>query len=235
MIGVTLLVSVLYVHKNTESYKQIFLIIIGATGVVAMSPLVSFLHLEPAPNRTMHGFTAIFTASMRFFFVVELWLLRRDRTALRAFDVLSLIVFFTAYAAVDGAALCDHEEAIVSGATDAAAILPLEAVRIWIDGCFAVVILVLCILVPVASDLVNQRRASLLRCCSGLSLAVTAFSDIFCPLSGFSRFSILPWMLLSAVHGSIAAALLTFFRSIADGEYKTLNSTNARMNTDPAP
>jgi hypothetical protein len=37
-------------------------------------------------------------------------------------------------------------------------------------------------------------------------------------------------MLLSAVHGSIAAALLTFFRSIADSEDKALNITNPRMN-----
>jgi hypothetical protein len=220
LIAMPLLHSWLSVHRAKDSWTQVFLVLIGVTGVLATSPLASYLKCTFADSIAAHAFSAVFIAVLRLFFVREFGLLLNG-TPSSVLTGLALIAGFAAYAVVDMAVSFLREHAIASGGGNH--VLMSERMQMWADAGFALLLLALGVLLRLPSDCADQRRVWLLRCFSGLSLAVTAFADVICPLGALFRQSLMPEMLMLAVHGNIAAAALTFFRFTEGEEYRVID------------
>jgi hypothetical protein len=109
LIGYILVVFAFYLKFDSESFTQIFLLVIGITGVFSSNPLTYFIKNTGAGARISdHILMSVFTAVFRLFLLLELEMLRGKSSAPATILVILFGVFFGFYATVDAAASYDR-------------------------------------------------------------------------------------------------------------------------------
>jgi hypothetical protein len=213
LIGYMLVVFSLYLRFDAESFTQIFLLVIGVTGVFASNPLTYFFPQGPGAHISNHIFMAVFQAVFRVFLIAELELLRSHSSAPPPAFLVVLGVFFAFYATVQAAATYDREAHVVQAQRDVAVVFQTESALIVLDLLFATAAVMYLIVAAAANEGVNPRRVALI----GVSLVGVVLSilisEVWFVLANRSLYTTMPSLLVSSTHISFASIVLFMLHS----------------------
>jgi hypothetical protein len=76
LVGSVLAVLAFYLRFDSEYFTQVFLLVVGVTGVFAANPLNDFTGAAPGARISDHILMAVFIAVFRVFVLLQLELLR---------------------------------------------------------------------------------------------------------------------------------------------------------------
>jgi hypothetical protein len=207
MIGFMLIAFLIYLKPSTDSFTQIFLIILSINGLLSTFSI---------SNVSEYIFKAVFITIFRLFVIIEIEIARKSHTGLNIFVMFILVILFGLYAVIDATAL--FERALNN---DSNAILQSEKVRMWTHLCYGFGLLVFILL---TWDSGNGRRFFLSVSLGIVSVSVTLFAEVGCVLKSWLQHSIIPNMLMLSIHSTFTSMLLFFLRSGEELVYKGIEN-----------
>jgi uncharacterized membrane protein len=229
LIGYMLVVFAFYLSFDSESYTQVFLLILGVTGVFASNPLALFFIKGSEIRISDHVLMAVFTACYRLFILIQLELLRSHNSSVKTWVTVVLGIVFGLYATVDAAASYDRATHVASSEVIVPIVLQTEYALM---ACHAVYLLASVIHVVIAiiqNAGANTRRIVFF----GISLAVTGvvtgICQIYFVLVNKNMYSVVPQMLLSSVHVTLAAITLFLLHSSSGAEYRPMDDSKQQQ------
>jgi hypothetical protein len=97
LVGYVLAVFAFYLRFDSEYFTQVFLLVIGVTGVFAGNPLNYFSGVAPGSRVSDHIFMAVFIAVFRVFALLQLELLRTDSHTHPKGPIIALAAVFLSF------------------------------------------------------------------------------------------------------------------------------------------
>jgi hypothetical protein len=220
LIGYMLVVFAFYLKFDAESFTQIFLLIIGITGVFASNPLGYFLKSTGTGARVSdHILLAVFTAVFRLFLLLELEMLRAHSTAPKTILVVILAIFFGFYATVDAAAGYDRQTQVLQAESEVPIVLQTETALIAIDSFYVVVSLIYLIVAAIQNDGINSRRVWFFAFAVVATGGITILTQVVFVLFNKYLYSVLSSMLFCSVHITVASMAIFLLHSGGGPEY----------------
>jgi hypothetical protein len=222
LVGYMLVVFALYLRFDAESFTQIFLLVIGVTGVFASNPLTYFFPQAPGAHISNHIFMAVFEAVFRLFLIAQLELLRTHSTAPPTIFLVVLGVFFAFFATVQAAATYDREAHVVQAQKDVALVFQTEYALIVLDVLFTLGSIAYLIVAAISNEGVNPRRVALV----GVSLVgiilSLLISEVYFVLTNTKLYTTVPSLLVSSTHVTFAAIALFLLHSGGGRQYDAI-------------
>jgi hypothetical protein len=222
LVGYMLVVFAFYLKFDAEYFTQIFLIIVGVTGVFASNPINYLLKPKPGARIADHILMAVFTAVFRLFLLLQCELVRtHSQTPPKSLTII-LAIFFGFYAAVDAAASYDRHAHVFHSEGEVKVLFQTELANIVFSTLFAVGAIVYFVLGVIGNEGANLRRVVFLGISIAAVASATLASRVFFPITGQYMYSLLPEMLSSATHVTFASIALFLLHSGGGREYKTI-------------
>ena len=227
LIGYMLVIFAFYLKFDAESFTQIFLLVLGITGVFASNPLNIFLPTSSGAKISDHILMAVFIAVFRMFLMVQLELLRSHNTAPPTVLTIVLGVFFGFYATVDAAAAYDRQALVIASRTPDAVILPTEKALMFIDCLYIILSTGYLVLAAMMNQGANTRRVGYNGFAVCLTNLVTFITHVYFVLENIEMYSVMPQMLFSSIHVSLAAFSIFLLHCGGGPEYRPVDEKNA--------
>jgi hypothetical protein len=222
LVGYMLVVFALYLKFDAESFTQIFLLVIGVTGVFASNPLTYFFPPGPGAHISDHIFMSVFQAVFRVFLIAQLELLRSHATSPPTIFLVILGVVFAFYATVQAAATYDRQAHVLQSQREQLIVLQTELALMILDGIFALGSIIYLIIAAVANEGANPRRV----CLIGVSLlgivCSVLVSEVFFVLTGKKMYTTVPSLLTSSTHVTFAAIGLFLLHTGGGRQYDAI-------------
>jgi hypothetical protein len=222
LVGYMLVVFAFYLKFDAESFTQIFLLIIGVTGVFASNPLNYFFKPKPSARIADHILTAVFVAVFRLFLVLQCELIRTHSQTPPRILIIVLAIFFGFYATIDAAAAYDRHAHVLHADGEVRVLFHTEVANIVFSIIFTVGVVAYFVVGAIGNEGVNIRRSVFLGISIAAVAAATAVSKVFFPITGKHMYSLLPQLLSSATHVTFASIALFLLHSGGGREYKTI-------------
>jgi hypothetical protein len=220
LIGYMLVVFAFYLKFDAESFTQIFLLVLGITGVFASNPLGYFLRSKGTSARISdHILLAVFTAVFRLFLLLELEMLRAHAAAPKTLLVVLLAIFFAFYATVDAAAGYDRQTHVLQAEAEVPVVLQTETALLALDGSYVAVSLIYLIVAAVQNDGVNVRRLWFFGFAVIATGGVTLLTQVCFLLLNKYMYSVLSSMLFCSIHITVASMAIFLLHSGGGPEY----------------
>jgi hypothetical protein len=238
LIGYTLVVFVRDLRLDTESFTQVFLVVVGIAGVLASNPLSYFMAPAKGARISDHVLMSAFEGVFRMFLVSQMELLRRHSTTPSRLFLVVVGVFFGVYAIAQAVAAYDRQSHLAQAERAIVIVLKAEMVVMGFDIAFSIGSLIYLVVAAIGNDGMNTRRTVLV----GVSLigiiVATLVSDVFFVLTGKKMYTPAPSLLLSSTHVTFAALALFLLHTDSGRKYDAIveqaNAPVAVMELDSA-
>jgi hypothetical protein len=228
LMAYMLIVFALCLRVDSDSFTQVFLLLLGLLGVLSSNPLNLFLSLDSTPRLADAVLMAMFIALYRMFLLVELELLRTRQTAPNTLLLILLGMFFCFYATVDAAALFDRRVQVAQAEAEWPIVLQTETVLIWVHAAYLPISVIYLIVAAIGNDFTSPRRLVFF---GGSVLAtglVTGVTQVLFVVNQWFMYSLVPSMLFASVHVTFAAMTLFLMHLGGGPEYKNLYDEELR-------
>jgi hypothetical protein len=222
LVGYMLVVFVFYLKFDAESFTQIFLLVVGVTGVFASNPLNFFFKSAPGAHITDHILMAVFIAVFRLFLVLQCELIRSHSQTPPKILVIILSIFFGFYATVDAAASYDRHSHVLHAEGEVKLLFQTELALIAFNVVYAIGAVGYFIVAAIANEGANLRRVIFLGFSVLAVVASTIIGKVVFPITGYGMYLLLPEMLTSAAHITFASIALFLLHSGGGREYKVI-------------
>jgi hypothetical protein len=222
LVGYMLVVFAFYLKFDAESFSQIFLLILGVTGVFASNPLNYFLKAKQGARITDHILMAVFTAVFRLFLVIQCELVRTHSQTPAKVLVIVLCIFFGFYATVDAAASYDRNAHVLHAQSPVKGLFQTEVAAIAFNILYAIGAVAYFIVSAIANEGANLRRVVFLGVSIFAVVLSTVVPKVVFPITGAYMYSLLPEMLASWTHVTFASIALFLLHSGGGREYKSI-------------
>jgi hypothetical protein len=224
LMGYMVMVYCCTLKFEDESSTQIYLILIGVTGVFSSNPIRYLLASSGDPGIWDCILISVFVAVFRTFLLLQLEILRGRNTAPNTILTLILASTFLFYAILDATARYDRQNHVVESGSETALILQSEnALMIFESGVFCISILYM-ILAVFGNRWANGRRLWFFGILAGITGSVSLFCNAFCVFNNVHMFDVFRSMLVTAVYGGLASSTIFFLHCGAEPEYSDLNT-----------
>jgi hypothetical protein len=214
LIGYRLVLFVLYLKFDSESFTQLFLVLIGLSGF--------FVSYSQSSN---HMFMSAFQALFRLFLLAQLEILRSHSTSPPAALLLGVGVVFAAYAALQAAAAADRQSHVMQAQSEVPVVLRSEFALIVVDGVFAAEALIYFVVAAIANEGVNPRRVAFVGLALLAVIGVTLLCEVFFVLTNRFMYSAMPRLLVSSTHVTLAALALFLMHTSRERHDATIDET----------
>jgi hypothetical protein len=222
LVGYMLFVFAFYLRFDAEHFTQVFLIVIGITGVFAANPLNYFPRAPPGARITDHILMAVFIAVFRLFVLFELELLPTHSQTPPKQLVIGLAVVFAFYAEIDAQASYERHSHLQHAENEVKLIFKTELAVILFDVVFSVGSVVYFFIAAIANEGANPRRVVYFGIVVA-AIAITTFtSHVVFTITGLFMYTLLPDMLVCSSHITFAAITLFLLHSGGGPSYKSL-------------
>jgi hypothetical protein len=205
MVALTLVAFLRRLTPTGEGRTQIFLAIVGVSGVLASNPVMCVLRSRASARIPDALFQGIFIGVFRMCMAVELEMLRTNYHSITLLLTVILVIVFAGYAALDCTASYARQVALYS----------IESVGFQSDPIVIasnIVYVVLSVFhfagAALQNDGSNRRHVAFFGSIVATTNFVTFLTQIVCPDAEKFRFSLMPSMLFFSVHMVTAAMLI---------------------------
>jgi hypothetical protein len=222
LVGYLLIAFVLYLRFDAESFTQIFLLVIGVTGVLASNPLTYFFPQGPGAHISNHIFMAVFQAVVRLFLIAQLELLAAHSASAPTAFLIVLGIFFAFFATVQAAATYDREAHVLRAQKVVALVLQTEYALIIFDLLFAVGSILTLIDAAVSNAGVYPRRVALFGVSIIGILGAILIGEVYFVLANKYMYTTIPSLLVSSTHMSFAGIALFLLHSGGGTQYNAI-------------
>jgi hypothetical protein len=225
LIGYMVLVFAFYLKFDAEAFTQIFLLLVGITGIFASDPLTYFLNSKAAGLRISdHILTSVFTAVFRLFLVLELEMLRARSSVPKPIVTILFGIFFVFYATVDAAASYDRQAHISQSESEVPVILQTETALMIFDAMYVVFSTVYLVLAVIQNDGVNSRRIGFFSFAVLTTSGVTVLTHIVFVILNTRMYSVMPPILFCSIHITVASMCIFLLHYGGGPEYREMNT-----------
>jgi hypothetical protein len=221
--GYMLVLFAFYLRFDSESFTQVFLLIIGITGVFASNPITFFFPRIPGAKISDHVLTAIFLAIYKMFLILELEMLRSRNPKPKTAVVICLGIAFAVYATVDAAAGYDRECHIDTAEVESPIVLQTEIALGCLHALYSVCVLIYAVVAVVGNDGNNARRVGYFAFSAVLATCGSLFTGVYCLWADLWMYTVRRDLFLQAIIGTLAGMTLFFLHSGGGPEYVGLD------------
>jgi hypothetical protein len=236
LIGSMLVAFALSLKFDAESFTQIFLLVIGVTGVFAGNPLSYFFTQGARPHISNHISMSVFQSIYRLFLFTELELLRSHINSPPTSFLIILGVFFAFYATVQAAAYYDRETLLVQAQREVPMIFQTEIALMIFDGIFALISLIYFVVAVVSNEGANPRRLCLIGISLFAILMAIMIAEVYFVLVNKCLYTTIPGLLVSSTHVMFAAISLFLLHTGGGRQYDAIadqgKAGGEKMNLD---
>jgi hypothetical protein len=223
LVGYMLVLFAFYLRFDSESFTQVYLLVIGITGVFASNPVTYFFPSVPGGKISDHILMALFLAIYKMFLVLEMEMLRSHTTAPKTILVVILGVIFAFYATVDAAASYDRCVHVSNSEIESKVVLQTEVARAILDGVYSLAIIIYFIVAALGNDGINARRLGYFGFSVFATACVLLFSDGFCVFANLWMYTAKPSLFAQSIIATLAALTLFLLHSGGGPEYVGLD------------
>jgi hypothetical protein len=223
LVAYMLVLYAFYLKFDSESFTQVYLLVLGITGVFASNPINYFFPSVPGANVSDHILLAIFIAIYRMFLILELEMLRSHSTRPKTVLVAVLAIIFAFYATVDAAAGYDRQTHIANSEIETATVLQTEIARACLHSVYSIIALVYLIIAGVSNDGLNTRRLFFFGFSVISTVFVTLLSDVCLLFTNVWMYSVKPSLLATSIMTTLAALTLFLLHTGGGPEYVGLD------------
>jgi hypothetical protein len=230
LVAYMLVFFVFYLKLDSESFTQVYLIILGFTGVFSSNPLTYFIPSLPGPSIADHILMALFTATYKMFLILELEMLRSHSAAPRQFVVAILAVLFAVYATVDAAAGYDRQAHITNSEIEVPIRLETEITRSILHGIFAAIALIYLLAAVLRNDGVNARRVFFFGFSVVATVLMSLITDVGFLYANIWMYSIRPLLLSNSLTVTLTSLTLFLLHTGGGPEYVGIDKAEGQDN-----
>jgi hypothetical protein len=223
LVGYMLVLFAFYLRFDSESFTQVYLLILGVTGVFASNPVTYFFPGVPGAKVSDHILIALFLAAYKMFLVLEFEMLRSHDPRPKTIFVVLLGVAFAFYATVDAAAGYDRQSHLDGSEDEAPVIMQTETVLACFHAGYSLFVAVYALVAFVSNDGANTRRVAYFAFSAALTVLVVLFSGVYCVYADFWMYTVKPPLLMQSIISTLAALTLFFLHTGGGPEYVGLD------------
>jgi hypothetical protein len=223
LMGYMLALFAFYLRFDSESFTQVFLLVVGITGVFASNPVTYFFPAIPGGKVSDHILLALFLATYKMFLVLELEMLRSHSPKPATVYIAVIGVAFAFYATADSAASYDRQAHLEGAETETAVVLQTEALVAMMHCVYSVIVLTYAVTAFVLNDGLNPRRVAYFGASAVVTVIVLLFTRVLCVYANFWLYSVKPPLLEQATTATFAAMSLFLMHTGGGPEYVGLD------------
>jgi hypothetical protein len=209
-----------HVHLNSDLPSQIFLLVLGISGVFAANPFAWLFSPRRYLGMRDHFLMSFFIALFRTFLIAQLELVHRETLSTASLFVMAL--FFSGHATIDVAASYDRATHWRFTESQPYVILPSEKVLVIGDLIYIGVLMIELIGAFKSPDSEHDRLLGLLGGVGIITGGVTIWAHSYCILTGLNMYSLVPMLIYGTTHLTIVSFMLYFLRADIVSVYATV-------------
>jgi hypothetical protein len=221
-----------YLTFDAESWTQIFVLVLGVTGILSSNPIMYLFPSASGLRVADFILMSVYIAVFRMFLLLQLELLRSRKTAPNILLAVFIGLFFAFHATVDAAANYDRKNHVLQLGSEVAIVLQTEFAAMITDGVYVAVSLIWLIVAIVMNANTNVRRLWYFGGTVVATGLVTLFTRVYCVLTGMWMDTARPPLIFVAVHSTLAAIAVFFLHSAGGPEYADINAKEQAMVLD---
>jgi hypothetical protein len=225
LIGYILVVFSFYLKFDAESFTQIFLLVVGVTGIFASNPLTYFIKSTGTVARIFdHILMSVFTATFRLFLMVELEMLRTRTVAPKSILTILFGIFFAFHATVDATASYDRQTHLIQSEFEVSIILQTEIARMIFDAVYVIFSTLYLVIAIIQNDGAHTRRIAFFSFAVLVTSFLTVLTHIVFVMLNKYMYSVMSAMLFCSTHITIASMCIFMLHCGGGPEYKEMNT-----------
>ena len=205
---------------NIQTFHQIFLLIIGVSGIFSTNPLGFILQVYSSNHISNYLLMAVFSCLLRMYMLI---LVIKFKNGVPSTPILIITSFaFALYAAIKTDASYNRSLLENNQGNDLT-LLPSEKLLSLIDLIYSITLTIFIVISYINRDISNTRRIIFYSITSVILILSTCFTDFYYLFANIFKFNGIQKVLENSIHVSCASFLLFMFHQSDEKEYQEFN------------